>query len=192
MASEHAPQHLRWRLTLLVGALVACVGAACVLWLLWHVERSAAQAGVQEWRAIATSVAESQARQFGRAVRGQVGRDDDRVQRKARPRGADAAQLFTDDEVEQQVGAGAAQAFGQPAAQQAVVTRLLPHAARHAVGLFPGGVVRRDLALAKAAHLVAEGVVVGGEEGAWGGFHGCHCSKVQAGGHFNKRSCLRM
>lgn len=69
MASEHAPQHLRWRLTLLVGALVACVGAACVLWLLWHVERSAAQAGVQEWRAIATSVAQSQARQFGRAVR---------------------------------------------------------------------------------------------------------------------------
>ena len=48
MASEHAPQYLRWRLTLLVGALVACVGAACVLWLLWHVERSAAQAGVQE------------------------------------------------------------------------------------------------------------------------------------------------
>ena len=26
MASEHAPQHLRWRLTLLVGALVAALG----------------------------------------------------------------------------------------------------------------------------------------------------------------------
>lgn len=46
------------------------IGAACVLWLLWHVERRAAPGREgEEWRAIATSVAQSQARQPGRAVR---------------------------------------------------------------------------------------------------------------------------
>jgi hypothetical protein len=123
--------------------------------------------------------------QLGRAVRRQIRRHDDRVQRKTRPGGADATQLLGHDAVEQQVGPRAAQRLGQPAAQQAVVAGLPPNFARHAVRLFPGGVVGGDFFLAEAAHLLAEGVVVGREQGAGCGFHvrDCNHSAADTPGH---------
>ena len=67
----------------------------------------------------------------------------------------------------EQVGAGAAVFLGQRHAQEAVRAGLVPHLAVDVALLFPGLVEGRDLLVHEAAEAVAEGLVVGAEEGAF-------------------------
>lgn len=60
---------LRWRVGLLVFGTLLLVGAACAFWTLQELRASSARAASQDARAIARSVAQTLAGQFGRAVR---------------------------------------------------------------------------------------------------------------------------
>lgn len=62
-------QDLRWRVGALVFGVLLLVGAACTAWTLRELRASGAQAASQDGRAIAESVAQTLAQQFGRAVR---------------------------------------------------------------------------------------------------------------------------
>ncbi len=60
---------LRWRTAALVFSVLAVVGTACSLWALHALRADSARAASQDGRALAQSVAQTLAQQFGRAVR---------------------------------------------------------------------------------------------------------------------------
>lgn len=71
MTAEHGGlrQDLRWRIGALVFGVLLLVGAACAAWTLQQLRASSAQGASQDGRAIAQSVAQTLAQQFGRAAR---------------------------------------------------------------------------------------------------------------------------
>lgn len=62
-------QDLRWRIGLLVLALLTLIGSACALWVLQDLRRDGLRAASQDAQALAQSVAQQLAQQLGRAVR---------------------------------------------------------------------------------------------------------------------------
>jgi hypothetical protein len=101
------------------------------------------------------------------AVVQDVGRDDLAVQAVTDAGDASARQLLELNHRIQLVGVGAAVGLGHGGAEKAVLAGLVPDRAVHVALLFPGLVEGRDFLVDEAAEAVAEGFVVGAEQGAF-------------------------
>src|SRR5207302_390071 len=86
------------------------------------------------------------------------------MQRHHQCMGAGTRQLLDDDCVEEEVGAGAAVQGGGVGAEEALRTHTKPDVSVARTAGVPPGDLRRDLVLDEAAHLLAEEVVVLGED----------------------------
>ena len=101
------------------------------------------------------------------AVVQDVGRNDLAVQAVADAGDAGARKLLELDHRIKLVGVGAAIGLGHGGTQETVLAGLVPDRAVHVALLFPGVVEGRDLFFDEAAEAVAEGLVVGVEQGAF-------------------------
>ena len=100
-----------------------------------------------------------------RPVMHEIGRDDVRMQVEGRAGGAGARHLLDHDGTEQKISSGAAIRFRHAGAKQPKFAGYLPDRARHDPGFLPFRVMGGDFGGDEAANLVAEQLMLAGEQG---------------------------